>query len=124
MAVPVSFDLDLLRSFLAIAEEKSFTRAATRVGRTQAAVSLQMQRLEGLLGKTLIVRGKGGSVELNSDGLQLLGRAQELLALNDEIVRVRRQGFWDNWRFELTEALVHQGFDIRRLLLGEASGGV
>ena len=78
MAVPASFDLDLLRSFVAIAEEKSFTRAATRVGRTQAAVSLQVQRLEGMLGKTVIVRGKGGSVELNSDGLQLLERAREL----------------------------------------------
>lgn len=87
MAVPASFDLDLLRTLVAIAEEKSFTRAATRVGRTQAAVSLQVQRLEGMLGKMVIVRGKGGSVELNSDGLQLLERARELLALNDDIVR-------------------------------------
>jgi hypothetical protein len=37
---------------------------------------------------------------------------------------VRRQGFWGNWRRELTEALAHQGFHIRLLLLGEASGGV
>lgn len=87
MAVPASFDLDLLRTFVAIAEEKSFTRAATRVGRTQAAVSLQVQRLEGLLGKMIIVRGKGGSIGLNSDGLQLLERARDLLALNDDIMR-------------------------------------
>ena len=57
MPMPQGFDLDLLRSFVAIAEEKSFTRAAARVGRTQSAVSLQMQRLEGLLGQTVIVRG-------------------------------------------------------------------
>jgi phage terminase large subunit-like protein len=38
--------------------------------------------------------------------------------------RVRLQGFWDNLRRELTEALAHQGFHIRRLLLGEASGAV
>jgi DNA-binding transcriptional LysR family regulator len=87
MGLPASFDLDLLRSFVAIAEEKSFTRAASRVGRTQAAVSLQMQRLEGLLGKVVIVRGKGGTVDLNGDGLQLLERARELLALNDDIMR-------------------------------------
>ncbi len=87
MAVPSSFDLDVLRSFVAIAEEKSFTRAAARVGRTQAAVSLQVQRLEGMLGKVVIVRGKGGSVELNPEGLYLLERARELLALNDEIMR-------------------------------------
>jgi DNA-binding transcriptional LysR family regulator len=87
MALPLGLDPDLLRSFVAIAEEKSFTRAAERVGRTQSAVSLQMQRLEGVLGKVVIVRGKGGTVELNSDGQYLLGRARELLALNDDIMR-------------------------------------
>ena len=87
MPMPQGFDLDLLRSFVAIAEEKSFTRAAARVGRTQSAVSLQMQRLEGLLGQTVIVRGKGGAVELNDDGAYLLGRARELLGLNDEIMQ-------------------------------------
>src|SRR6187551_776407 len=87
MGVPAGLDPDLLRSFVAIAEEKSFTRAAARVGRTQSAVSLQMQRLEGVLGQTVIVRGKGGSVELNQEGLYLLGRARELLALNDDIMR-------------------------------------
>ena len=90
MSVPAGFDLDLLRTFVAIAEEKSFTRAAARVGRTQSAVSLQMQRLEGLLGQTVILRGKGGSVELNSEGLYLLGRARELLTLNDDIMRSMR----------------------------------
>ena len=90
MGVPPGFDLDLLRSFVAIAEEKSFTRAAARVGRTQSAVSLQIQRLEGLLGQTVIVRGKGGSVELNTEGMYLLGRARELLDLNDDIMRSMR----------------------------------
>jgi DNA-binding transcriptional LysR family regulator len=87
MGMPIGIDPDLLRSFVAIAEERSFTRAAARVGRTQSAISLQMQRLEGILGQTVIVRGKGGSVDLNADGHYLLGRARELLALNDDIVR-------------------------------------
>lgn len=90
MGVPAGLDLDLLRSFVAIAEEKSFTRAAARVGRTQSAVSLQMQRLEGVLGQVVIVRGKGGSVELNQQGQLLLTRARELLALNDDIMRSMR----------------------------------
>jgi DNA-binding transcriptional LysR family regulator len=90
MGLPLAFDLDLLRTFVAIAEERSFTRAATRVGRTQSAVSLQMQRLEGLLGQTVIARGKGGSVELSSEGAYLLGRARELLELNDDIMRSMR----------------------------------
>ena len=46
-----------------------------------------MQRLEGLLGQTVIVRGKGGAVEPNNDGAYLLGRARELLGLNDEIMQ-------------------------------------
>ena len=50
MAVPPTFDLYLLRTFMLIAVERSFTRAAERVGRTQSAVSLQMQRLEALIG--------------------------------------------------------------------------
>ncbi|WP_210247461.1 hypothetical protein, partial [Neoaquamicrobium microcysteis] len=39
-----------------------------------------------------------------------------------EVARVRRQGFWDNRRRELTEALVHQVCHIRPLHLDEASG--
>ena len=90
MGIPLGFDLDLLRTFVAIAEERSFKRAAARVGRTQSAVSLQMQRLEGLLGQTVIARGKGGSVELSDEGAYLLGRARELLELNDDIMRSMR----------------------------------
>ena len=87
MGFPVGLDLDLLRSFVVIAEEKSFTRAADRVGRTQSAISLQMQRLEAVLGQALLLRGKGGNVELSQDGQYLLGRAREILALNDDILR-------------------------------------
>lgn len=87
MSIPRCLDLDLLRSFVIIAEEKSFTRAAERVGRTQSAVSLQMQRLEAALGLPVLNRGKGGTVELNQRGQYLLGRAKELLGLNDDILK-------------------------------------
>ncbi len=59
MTVPAGLDLDLLRSFVAIAEAGSFTRAAERVGRTQ---------FEGVLGQIVIVRSKGGNIELNQQG--------------------------------------------------------
>jgi DNA-binding transcriptional LysR family regulator len=78
-------DPDLLRTFVFIAEEGSFTRAAQRVGRTQSAVSMQVQRLETLLGERLISRGKGGSVQLTPHGQFLLVRAREVLQLNDQI---------------------------------------
>ena len=43
MALRPIFDLDLLRTFVFIAEEASFTKAAERVGRTQSAVTLQIR---------------------------------------------------------------------------------
>ena len=49
-----ALDIDLLRSFVLIAEEGSFTRAAERVGRTQSAVSQQIRRLESLVGHRLL----------------------------------------------------------------------
>jgi molybdate transport repressor ModE-like protein len=82
---PVGIDPDLLRSFAFIAEEGSFTRAAERVGRTQSAVSMQIQRLETLLGQPLLTRGKGGAVQLTTQGVALLDQARELLVLNDRI---------------------------------------
>lgn len=85
MSIPAGIDPDLLRVFVYIAEDGSFTRAAERVGRTQSAVSMQVQRLEGLLGEKVLLRGKGGSVQLTSHGRYLLERARDLLALNDEI---------------------------------------
>lgn len=90
MAAPLGLDLDLLRSFVIIAEEKSFTRAAERVGRTQSAVSLQMQRLEAMLGHVVLDRGKGGNVEVNQQGKYLLLRAREILSVNDDIIRAMK----------------------------------
>ncbi len=46
---------------------------------------MQVQRLEALLGQTLLLRGKGGAVHLTSHGRYLLDRSRDLLALNDEI---------------------------------------
>ena len=87
MENPAALDPDLLRAFAFIAEEGSFTRAAERVGRTQSAVSMQIQRLEQLLRQKLLLRGKGGSVTLTAHGAFLLEKAREMLALNDSIWR-------------------------------------
>lgn len=85
MSTPLAIDPDLLRAFAYIAEEGSFTRAAERVGRTQSAVSMQVQRLEAMLGQRVLQRSKGGSVQLTPHGQYLLERSRDLLALNDEI---------------------------------------
>jgi DNA-binding transcriptional LysR family regulator len=87
MTRPATLDPDLLRAFVLIAEERSFTRAAQIIGRTQSAVSMQVQRLEAVLGQQLLHRGRGGSVELTRHGQFLLRHARDMLALNDEIWR-------------------------------------
>ena len=83
MTLPQVLDPDLLRSFVLIAEGRSFTDAATLVGRTQSAVSMQVKRLEDMLGQPLLNRGKGGAVELTPHGRYLLDHARQILALND-----------------------------------------
>jgi DNA-binding transcriptional LysR family regulator len=85
MSLPAGLDSELLRAFVFVAEERSFTRAGQHVGRTQAAVSMQMQKLEAQLGEVLFSRGRGEGVELTPHGSFLLGRAREMLAINDGI---------------------------------------
>jgi DNA-binding transcriptional LysR family regulator len=80
-----NLDLDLVRSFVAIAEVKSFTRAGERLGRSQSAVSLQMRRLEDLIGRRLFSRDPR-HVVLTLEGEAFLPQARRLLRLNDEIL--------------------------------------
>jgi DNA-binding transcriptional LysR family regulator len=87
MALRPALDLELLRTLLFIAEEASFTKAAERVGRTQSAVTLQVQKLEALVGQTLVVRAKGGPVELTPQGRVLVENARAMLKMNDETLR-------------------------------------
>ena len=49
-------ELNTLRVFMTIANERSFSRAAAKLGRTQPAVSLALQRLENELGEQLLDR--------------------------------------------------------------------
>ena len=86
MGEPRSFDIDLLRSFLLIAGGVSFTHAAERVGRTQAAVTLQIKRLEAMVGHRLLERGRGLGVRLTPKGEHLAVLARELVSLNDNII--------------------------------------
>ncbi|HSI41155.1 MAG TPA: LysR substrate-binding domain-containing protein [Xanthobacteraceae bacterium] len=81
MAVP--FDLDLLRTFVAVVECGGFSHAAPRIGRSQSALSMQMQRLEQAVGKELLVRGPR-SVVASPAGEPFLTYARRLLRLADE----------------------------------------
>lgn len=82
-------DSDLLRTFLAVAESGNFTRAAEGVGRTQSAISMQIKRLEEVVGEVLFERGARG-VTLTERGTELVGNARRIVALLDETASAMR----------------------------------
>lgn len=84
MSMP-ALDPDLLKAFVAVADHRSFTRAATALNRTQSAVSMQIKRLEERLGTALFHRTKI-QVDLSLAGEGLLGYARRILLLNEEAV--------------------------------------
>jgi DNA-binding transcriptional LysR family regulator len=78
-----NLDTALLRTFAAVAGSASMTAAAASLHLTQGAVSQQVRRLEEALGCALFDRGRG--LKLTPAGERLLGKARQLLRLNDEI---------------------------------------
>jgi DNA-binding transcriptional LysR family regulator len=76
-------DIDQLRTFLAIVETGSFTRAAEIVHKTQSAVSMQMKRLEERLERPIFARD-GRASKLTEDGERLLDYARRIVKLNVE----------------------------------------
>jgi len=81
--VTALIDVDQLRTFIAIAETGSFTRAADIVHKTQSAVSMQMKRLEERLGRPIFARD-GRASKLTEDGERLLDYARRIVKLNVE----------------------------------------
>lgn len=78
-------DLDLLKTLVAIAETGNFSAAAEVVFRTPSAVSMQVKRVEEVLGRPIFKRDSR-SVTLTDDGELLLAHARRALALNQQIV--------------------------------------
>jgi len=79
----MNLQTDLLRTFVSIVDLGSFTKAGAALGRTQPAISLQMRRLEELVGHPLL-RQAGRSSQLTPDGEILLSYARDILRLNDD----------------------------------------
>ena len=71
-------DTDQLRSFLAIVDSGSFTRAAERVHKTQSAVSMHIRRLEEQLGCALFVK-QGRGARLTAEGESLIDYARRIM---------------------------------------------
>ena len=92
-------DTDQLRSFLAIVDDGSFTRAAERVHKTQSAVSMHVRRLEEQLGCALFVK-QGRGVRLTAEGEQLVEYARRILREEaGAIAALSRKGLRGSVRF-------------------------
>jgi DNA-binding transcriptional LysR family regulator len=81
-----NLDVTTLRSFVAVADLGGVTKAAGFLHLTQSAVSMQLKRLEELIGVGLLDRS-GRGIALTAEGEQLLGYARRMVTLNDEVIR-------------------------------------
>lgn len=85
-------NLDLLRVFISVAENGSFTRAANELNHSQSAISMQIKRLEEILGVPVFERNNK-NVVLSREGTILFEYAQRILRLVDEALSsVTRKG--------------------------------
>lgn len=80
-----NLDITTLRALVAVTDHGGVTRAAAMLNLTQSAVSMQIKRLEDMLGLSLFDRGNR-RVSLTASGEQLVRYARRILALNDEAV--------------------------------------
>ena len=76
-------NVSLLKCFVAVVENESFTRAGSELFRSQSTVSMQIRRLEETLGSPVFNRD-AKSLELSPQGEVLLGYARQILRLLDE----------------------------------------
>ncbi|KTD46298.1 LysR substrate-binding domain-containing protein [Legionella quateirensis] len=98
----MSLDTVTLQCFLAVADTQSFTKAAARVGRTQSAISQQIAKLENLIEKQLITRGR--ELSLTPDGELFLSYAKRIYELHRESLdRFKTPELQGELRFGLPE---------------------
>ncbi|MDK3018137.1 LysR family transcriptional regulator [Pseudodonghicola flavimaris] len=102
-----NLDITTLRSFVAVADTGGVTRAAGFLHLTQSAVSMQLKRLEELLGLELLDRS-GRGIALTASGEQLLSYARRMVALNDEVIaRLTDQAFEGEVNLGVPHDIVH-----------------
>ncbi|QIE44808.1 LysR family transcriptional regulator [Pseudohalocynthiibacter aestuariivivens] len=89
-----NLDMTTLRSFVAVSDHGGVTRAAAALNLTQSAVSMQLKRLEELLGIDLMDRSNR-KIALTGAGDQLLTYARRLVAMNDEVVGRLTDQVWE-----------------------------
>lgn len=78
-------DIDSIRTFVAVCDTGSVSRAAEQIHRTPSAVSMQIRRLEEALSRRLFVK-KGRGIRMTDDANMLLGYARQMLRLNNDAI--------------------------------------
>jgi DNA-binding transcriptional LysR family regulator len=81
----LTLDIRMLRSLISVVDTGSITKTARQLGRTQPAISLQIQRLEEITGKVLF-RYQARRMHLTSDGDTVLAYAKSIVQLHDELL--------------------------------------
>ncbi len=76
--------MDLLRTFVTIADLGGFTQAGEVLGRSQPAISLQVKRLEELV--EVVLFNRAGGMKVTEEGQMLYNYARKILELNDAVV--------------------------------------
>ena len=79
--------IDVLRSFVTVADFASFTQASELLARSQPAISMQLKKLEKMLDRQLLQR-RDQKLKLTEDGQVLFDYAKQILSLNDEAISV------------------------------------
>ncbi len=102
-----NLDITTLRSLVAVADHGGVTRAAGFLHLTQSAVSMQLKRLEELLGLELLDRS-GRTIALTPAGEQMLTYARRIVTMNDEVIgRLTDQAFEGEVAFGVPHDVVH-----------------
>lgn len=80
-----NFDIGTLRTFITVVEMAGVTRAANKLHLTQSAVSMQLKRLEEMVGASLLTRDHRGMCT-TAEGEQFLSHARKLVEMNDSVL--------------------------------------
>jgi DNA-binding transcriptional LysR family regulator len=88
----MDLDLSLAASFLVLAEERHYGRAATRLSVSSSALTKRIQRLERQLGVVVLDRGPGGVLDLTPAGLRFSTEVGPLLAHAEAVCSIARTG--------------------------------
>src|SRR5258708_16004036 len=81
----INLDIRMLRSLMSIVETGSITETARRLGRTQPAITLQLQRLEELTGKAILIH-EGRRLFLTAECETVLSYARSIIGFHDEMM--------------------------------------